>query len=101
MIDATQEHLLTLSAATRTLPGRTGRGIHVSTIWRWAQRGVRGVRLETILIGGIRHTSREALQRFFERTTAAADGEAPPARTPKQRERAIRAAEKELAASGI
>ena len=101
MIDAHLEHLLTLSAAARSLPGRSGRGVHVSTIWRWSQRGIRGVRLETILVGGTRHTSREALQRFFTATTAAADGTPPATRTPHQRRQAAQRAERELGEAGI
>jgi len=76
MIDVLNEQTLSLSTAARELPGVTGRGVSVSTIWRWSLRGIHGVRLETILVGGIRMTSREALQRFFERTTAAANGDA-------------------------
>ncbi|NUP96415.1 MAG: DUF1580 domain-containing protein [Planctomycetaceae bacterium] len=38
---------------------------------RWALHGVRGVRLETVRIGGSVYTSREALSRFIERTNAA------------------------------
>jgi hypothetical protein len=91
------ERLLTLSAAAREIPGPTGRGLHVATLWRWAHRGVRGVRLETVMVGGIRYTSREALERFVAATTAAADGTNPVIRTPKQRQRAIEAAERELA----
>ncbi len=98
MIDTANEELLPLSAAARQLPGRDGRrGIHVSTVWRWSLRGVRSVRLETALIGGVRMTSREALARFFARTTAAANGTTPMTRTSRQREAAIRRAEAELA----
>jgi hypothetical protein len=94
------EQLLTLSAAARDLPGPSGRGLHVSTLWRWMQRGIRGVRLETCMIGGTRYTSREALERFVARTTAAADDAVPTIRTPKQ-QRSIEAAERELAESGV
>jgi hypothetical protein len=45
-------------------------------MWRWAEYGVAGIRLETIYIGAVRYTSREALQRFFERVTAARTGTA-------------------------
>ena len=69
MIDVASERMIPLSDAPRISPGRP----HVSTVIRWSQRGVRGVKLETILCGGKRYTSHEALQRFFERTTAAAD----------------------------
>ena len=55
-----------------------------------AYRGRAGVKLETILISSKHYTSREALQRFVERTTAAADGEPTPSRTSRQRERDIR-----------
>ncbi len=40
---------------------------HVSTIYRWRLRGIRGVKLETFLIGGRRYTSVEAIERFTER----------------------------------
>ena len=91
------ESLMTLAAAARTLPGRTGRGLHAATVWRWSLRGVRGVCLETVMIGGIRYTSREALERFIAATTSAAKGATPIFRTSAQRLRAIEAAERELA----
>ena len=37
----------------------------MATLYRWASHGCRGVRLETIQIGGTKCTSRQALQRFF------------------------------------
>lgn len=95
------EQLLTLSAAARAIPGRSGQGVHAATTWRWVRRGVRGIRLETVLIGGIRYTSREALERFFAAITAIANGETPPIRTPTQRQRQIEAAERELSRAGI
>ena len=70
MIDSASEALLTLSQAAETLPRRrAGRKAHVSTLFRWSTAGCRGVVLETIQVGGTRCTSREALQRFFERLT--------------------------------
>jgi len=96
-IDIRSEQLLSINGATKSLHGRP----HISTVWRWIQRGVRGVKLETVLIGGRRYTSNEALERFVSRTTAAAAGEPAPTRTPTQRQRAILAAERELAAAGI
>lgn len=48
--------------------------INRSTAHRWRKRGVRGVKLETCLLGGRRCTSDQALQRFFADTTTAADG---------------------------
>ncbi len=67
-INIDRERLLTLSAAAVSLPHRP----HISTIGRWVQSGCRGVKLESVLLGGRRYTSKEALQRFIERTTSAA-----------------------------
>ncbi len=71
------EHLMSFSAAAKSLPGRP----NIATLWRWRTHGVRGVKLETILVGGRRYTSQEALERFSERITAAANGEPSPHRT--------------------
>ena len=102
MIDTLIEQVLPLATAAREVPNRdSARGVNVSTVWRWSLRGIRGVRLETILVGGIRMTSREALQRFFEATTAAANGETLACHTGKQRQRTIAQAESELSAAGI
>ena len=66
MIDVFAEQLVSLTEAAGLLPRRRrGRKPAVQTLYRWASHGVRGVRLETIQIGGTRCTSREALQRFF------------------------------------
>ena len=97
MIDVMNEELLALSAAAKVTPGRP----HVSTLWRWHQRGIKGIRLETAIVGGRRFTTRGAIEQFIAATTAAANGEAPPVRTPRQRQRAIDAAERELAKAGI
>lgn len=50
-------------------------GVNTSTVWRWAQKGVRSIRLETFCVGGRRFTSEEAFARFVELTTAAAESE--------------------------
>jgi Protein of unknown function (DUF1580) len=68
MIDTTVETVQSLAQAAHELPRRRGgRKTHISTLYRWATAGCRGVILETIQIGATRCTSREALQRFFER----------------------------------
>jgi hypothetical protein len=94
-IDLERDQLQTLAEAARTLPGGP---VHVGTLHRWRLRGVRGVKLPTVLVGGIRRTSREAVAKWIAATTAAADGTNAPERTSKQRERAILAAERELSA---
>ena len=96
-ISISGETLLSYAEAARSLPGR---GVNVSTIWRWVTRGVKGIRLETVTIGGRRFTSREALERFTAATTAATSGEALTNRTSKQRELATSKADQELAKSG-
>lgn len=65
MIDMDREELIRLTEAV--FPGRP----HYCTKVRWATRGVRGVRLETVLLGGVRHTSAEAIQRFHAKINGA------------------------------
>lgn len=48
-------------------------GVHLTTVHSWHRRGVRGVKLETYLSGGKRYTSLDALRRFQQRVTAAAE----------------------------
>lgn len=65
MIDIGNEQLVSLRDVPKLLPTRpNGKRVHISAVYRWTQRGVRGVRLEMIRIGGTAYTSREALQRF-------------------------------------
>lgn len=98
MIDTQTERMVTLVEATQILPGRP----NLSTIWRWRLRGVRGVTLETILIGGKRFTSLEALTRFQHAVTAVADGKSGgAAETPRRRERAIERAERKAKELGV
>jgi len=106
MIDFKTEELLTLKDACMILPRRRrGRKPHFATLWRWAKRGLSGVKLETLKVGGTLCTSREALQRFFDRLTEADQNPVPgrqfKMRTPAQRQRAIARAEKVLREAGI
>jgi hypothetical protein len=59
--------LLSLREATQLLPGRP----HISTLHRWRLRGVRGIRLETVRVGGRRFVSTDALAKFIDETTKA------------------------------
>jgi hypothetical protein len=106
MINATDEHVLTLAQAANELPRRSrGRKTSTSTLYRWSTAGCRGVRLETIQIGGSRCTSRQALQRFFDSLTPDRCGRTvhvinrvpdSKVRTAAQRQRAAEQAEREL-----
>lgn len=72
-------------------------GVHLSTVWRWCLRGVRGHRLECISIGQRRYTTLPA----FARWVAALNGEPIRTETPRQRERAIGRAERRAAELGV
>ena len=74
MIDIQSETLLRLRKVPDWAEKNLGQRVHISTVHRWRLRGVRGVKLETVLIGGSRCTSEEALYRLFAESTAAADG---------------------------
>jgi hypothetical protein len=74
--------------------------VSVCTCWRWAGRGVRGVRLETFNVGARRFTTREAFSRWVA-ATQVEPPTSPQARTTRQRAMAIKAAEAELAKAGV
>jgi hypothetical protein len=95
MIDITQEELISITQAASIIPRRrAGRKCHIATIYRWIQRGVKGVRLEAIQVGGTRCTSSEALQRFFN---ALSNFPAPyTAPIPSQRKRMLEEVDREL-----
>jgi len=63
--DFQQEQAITLAQAANHVPKRHGKKVHYSTLYRWATKGARGRVLESRLIGGIRYTTVEALQRFI------------------------------------
>lgn len=99
-IDISTEAVATLTEATHHLPRRRkGKRPAVSTLFRWAQKGVRGIRLETLQVGGTKCTSIEALQRFFEALTYI--DSPPPLRSLSQRRRAAEAAQRELEKEGV
>lgn len=51
----------------------TGSWPSPSKSWRWRRKGVHGVRLATVMVGGRRKTSVEAVRRFSAEITAVAD----------------------------
>jgi hypothetical protein len=73
------DKLMPLAAAAAILGKRRGgKRTHVSTLHRWSRRGLRGVRLETIRIGGVVCTSEAALEAFFQALSARDAGPASP-----------------------
>lgn len=61
------ETFISLKDAAHSFPGNMS--VCYETVRRWATDGIRGIRLETVRIGGRRKTTREACQRFIERLT--------------------------------
>jgi len=57
-----QQKYYTLAEIRSLLPGKR----HMSTIHRWMQRGVRGIKLPTILIGGRRYVEAESFSKFLQ-----------------------------------
>lgn len=99
MIDMSAESLVPLSKAAGWVPPTRGRRVHPSTLWRWAERGVRGVNLEVVRVGGTVMTSQDALTRFFRALTDGTQAEAP--RRGQALERKHERAKARLAEAGI
>jgi hypothetical protein len=97
MIDLSSEDVFPVNEAPKHIASRPS----TASVFRWVLQGVGGIKLESILLGGRRLTSSEAIQRFADARTAAVNGEPVPARTPRQRQRAIAAADDELTREGI
>lgn len=99
MINTEREQLILPSQVARMIPGRSGKGVSLSTVWRWMLRGRRGCRLESLMIGGQRYTSQEAVARFI----AACNGHEPahPQTRTERRQRQLRHVEHELLAEGF
>jgi len=101
-IDPDTEEIITLSQAARSVPPS---GASPATFSRWQQRGVRvegsdeRVKPATILIGGRRYTSTEAMRDFFAAQNAA---ETPaPQFTQSQRRQQAEAANRACEAAGL
>lgn len=98
MIEVTRDQLIPIRDVPRLLPPRSsGRPVHISAVYRWVQRGVRGVRLETIQVGGTRYTSVEALQRFADHLGRSKEQTPQQLTTPRQRQKQIARAAEEVA----
>jgi len=68
------EHVLTLAQAAKAFGRLSGRTPHVATVYRWATKGVRGVTLETVRLGGLRLVRREAIEAFITKINAEEPG---------------------------
>src|SRR5687768_13872166 len=101
MINMRTENLIAWPKVNRhpLLRARGGKCLHPTTVERWRSRGLRGVVLESIKIGGARFTSEEAIVRFVERLSDSSLGADAP--RPSDIAHAHEQAEGALAAAGI
>jgi hypothetical protein len=107
-IDLSTERPIPIKAHARTVPGQDGKSIHRMTIGRYCRIGLKGIILESVVIGNQRCTTAEAWSRFVERVTRIVDGPAPvtpagpinPRRTRKQARAAVKNATNELIEAG-
>lgn len=81
MIDWEHEKLLSLKEASRCIPGRNGKPLHIATLFRWITDGITcgngRVKLESMKFGGSLRTSVEALRRFVDACSRGKADEAP------------------------
>lgn len=96
-IDIETETLIPIRDVPARFPCKpSGKHVHISAVYRWMSKGVRGAHLESIRIGGTSFTSVEALQRFAERQTNATSNGAASAVTPRRRQQQMDAAGREV-----
>jgi len=74
--DLRDDKPLSLFDAADYLGKLTGRKPHVSTLWRWCMKGCKGVRLESICIGGKRFVTANAIEQFIDASTTAQSAKA-------------------------
>lgn len=73
--DLREDQPLSLPDAAAFLGKLTGKKPHASTLWRWCLKGCKGVRLESICIGGKRFVTATAIERFIEASTMGRDAQ--------------------------
>lgn len=100
--------IFSLAQACKRIPPINGKHPHISTLFRWYDRGINGVHLECLRIGRKLAVTQEALDRFFKEAGATgpqrrprrAASATPKGRTAKQRDAAINEAETYLRKNG-
>lgn len=97
-IDTSTETIVSFNDARSEF--KDGRRKSLATLHRWRLRGVKGVRLESVKIGGLRYTSLEAIDRFIQAQNAGNEPAAPSI-TPSQRRKQSEAARAELQKMGV
>ena len=59
------EQAIPITDVPHYVPVRQGKRVHNSTVYRWMTKGVRGRRLESFMVGGMRFTTVESIARFL------------------------------------
>lgn len=100
MIDIVADELITLGQLAKKLPPIQGARPNQSTIWRWVHKGIRGIRLDTVAVGGRTCTTWDA---YLAWATAIADRGPIPSILPASPRKAkrVRNARQVLDAAGI
>lgn len=97
MIDIEHENLIPIRDVPRRIPPRkNGRRLHISAVYRWMSRGVRGAVLESVRLGGTTYTTVEALQRFADHLGNVRQVQKPQPRRTLTRERQLERARRRL-----
>lgn len=79
----------------------SGKRYSLATLHRWRLRGNRGIKLETVLIGGVRYTSKEAISRMISAQNAGTPDTPDVNISLSQRNRQYEAAQRELEKMGV
>ena len=99
MMQPSENLILLKDVPDRIPPGSRGR-VTYSTVWRWIHQGQRGIKLETLYIGGSVYTSNEAIERFISAVSAARQNRPDPMVQADRTKRA-EASRRRLAARGV
>ncbi len=59
------QQAIALSEVPALLPRRRGKKVHYLTVWRWATKGLRGKKLQSVKVGRTRYTTHEAIAEFL------------------------------------
>lgn len=93
-VDFKTEQVISMAQASAMLPGHPS----LCTLWRWRLKGIRGRKLECVVIGGTPYTSIEALERFAQQQ---GESGATRTRTSRQRQRDVALAEQNLESGSV
>ena len=88
-----------LSSAVKIVETITGERVHKSTLYRWADRGLKGVKLEVTFAGGHKRTTENLIREFFAKVSIASS--CAPISTRSTNRKRLRAAARDLEKAGI